>query len=229
VRVPDVGPATTALNNFLDAAYAVGADADERFKAARLRLRRGADDAVIAIAKALVGCRRRDYPLRWALIYAATQLDHPATVPLLRDVVLTPIPPEESADPHSFSTVGQETVLRTTAVDGLGRLAVAGNAKALDALFAFLAIPSLSIRRASILAILRKDRRLRGRVSEHLPVDQRYLLDVTPRRVTDVPQVDPRRHLKQPERRLVRKPAPPSDAEDVGPPRGEPGVPPTGD
>jgi hypothetical protein len=229
VRVADVGPATTALNNFLEAAYAAGVDAEERFKAARLRLRRNVDDAVLAIAKALVGCHRRDYPLRWALVYAATQLDHPAAVPLLRDLVLTPIPPEESADPHSFSTVGQETVLRTTAVEGLGRLAVAGNARALDALFSFLTIQSVSIRRASILAILRKDRRLRGRVSEHLPVDQRHLLDVVPRRVTDVPQVDPRLHLKQPERRLLRKPAPPSDAEEAAPPRGEPGRPRTGD
>jgi hypothetical protein len=227
--VADAGPAATALNNFVQAAYAVGVDADERFRAARLRLRRNADDAVLAIAKALSACRTRDYPSRWALVYAATQLDHPAAVPLLRELALTPIPPEESLDPHSFSTVGEETVLRTTAVEGLGRLAAAGNRKALDALFKCLAIPSVSIRRASVLAILGKDRRLRGRVSEHLPIDQRYLIDIVPRQVTDVPQVDPRLHLKQPEARLPRKPGPPTDADEPAPPRGEARRPSTGD
>ena len=228
-RVADAGPATTALANFLEAANSVGVDAEERFKAARLRLRRNPEDAVLAIAKALTGCRRRDYPLRWALVYAATQLDHGAAVPLLRELVLAPIPPEESSEPHSFSTVGEETVLRTTAVEGLGRLAVSGNRKALDSLFKFLTIPSVSIRRASVLAILRKDRRLRGRISEQLPFDQRYLVDIVPKRVTDVPQVNPRLHLKRPEGRLLRKPGPPADADEAAPPRGEPRRPRIGD
>jgi hypothetical protein len=219
-RVLDAGSAAAILNNFLEAAYAVGVDAEERFRAARLGLRRHPEEALLAIAKVQAGCRRRDYPLRWALVYAATQLNHSAALPLLRDLVLTPIPPEESADPHSFSTVGEETVLRTTAVEGVGRLAAGGNRKALDALFKFLAVPSLSIRRASVQAILRKDRRLGKRISEHLPVDQRYLLKVVPQKVTAVPQVpNPKRHLRRTEGRLLRKPAPPAFADDGSPSR----------
>jgi hypothetical protein len=54
---------------------------------------------------------------------AAAELQHPAALPFLFNLVLTPIPPEESPDPHSFSTVAEETILRTTAVEGIGHLA----------------------------------------------------------------------------------------------------------
>src|SRR5215212_4366256 len=68
-----------------------------------------------------------DYQTRWALVYTATKLEHPAVLPMLKDLVLTPIPPERSPILLAFSTVAQETILRTTAVDGVGRLAHAGD------------------------------------------------------------------------------------------------------
>jgi hypothetical protein len=75
-----------------------------------------------------------DYPTRWAHVHAASELRHPAALPFLRNLILTPIPPEESPDPHSFSTVGEETILRTTAVEGIGYLA-RGRADATEMLF----------------------------------------------------------------------------------------------
>jgi hypothetical protein len=121
---------------------------------------------------------------------------------------LTPIPPENSRSPHSFSTVKEETVLRTTAVEGIGNLAARGNQRAKETLFEFLSIDSISIRRASVQSLLAIDGDARDRIAQYLPPNHRFLLDVRPRAVTDVPQVrDPRVHLR--ERQLPEKAAPP--------------------
>src|SRR3712207_8247200 len=52
---------------------------------------------------------------------------------LFRSFVRTPIPLERSKDSHSFSTVAEETILRTTAVDGVEQLAAEGNDDAREA------------------------------------------------------------------------------------------------
>jgi hypothetical protein len=119
-------------------------------------------------------------------------------VPFLKSVVLTPIPPEESPDSHTFSTVTEETILRTTAIEGLERLAVDGSDAALDVMLGALDQPSLSMRRAAVQGILATTRgaELRDRLAEILPEDQRFLLAIQRAVVQDVPQVrDPRTHL----------------------------------
>jgi hypothetical protein len=50
----------------------------------------------------------------------------------------TPIPPERSKNPHSFSTVAEETILRTTAIEGIKYLAADGSEAAIESLFDFL-------------------------------------------------------------------------------------------
>lgn len=177
-----------------------GKDAQSAYDTALADLRVHPEDTVIELARAVNGCDPTDYPERWALIHAAAELRHPAALPLLKSLVLTPIPPEDSEDPHAFSTVGEETILRTTAVEGVEYLAVNGDEAALAALFEFLEQPSLSIRRATVQAILatRGGQDLRGRIAELLPRDQQFLLDIKRVNVQDVPQVrDPRIHLNE--------------------------------
>ena len=164
-----VDPITALVDNFLAVAYDVGPDAKVQYEAALADLKKKANQVIVAIARAEASCPRSDYPRRWALIYAASQLNHNSALTFLRDFIATPIPPERSADPRSFSTVGEETVLRTTAVEGIGRLAGKGNKQALQALIDFLSIQSLSIRRAAVHAILSRSQRLRKRVADHLP------------------------------------------------------------
>ncbi len=203
------------INNLTEAMYATGDDAEAAYRAALEELRAQADEAAIALARLESDCDRRTYPRRWALIYAATQLEHEAVLPFLRQVVLTPIPPERSSNPHSFSTVKEETVLRTTAVEGVGTLAARGNERARESLFEFLSIESISIRRACVQSLLAIDPGLRDRIAEYLPRDFRYLLDIRPVAVTDVPQIkDPRQHLRDP--RLPEKPTPPDPERGEG-------------
>ncbi len=201
------GPGAVCLNNFIKAMNAAGDDADSNYQAALRDLLRNSDEVMVAIAERFGACSDRDFPHRRALVYAAAQLQSPVSLPFLRSLVLSPIPPEQSPAPHSFSTVGQETILRTTAVEAVGFLARKRRGKALDALFEFLAISSISIRRAAVQSLLAVDKRLRNRIAECLPKDARYLLDIVPKKVRDVPQIkNPKRHLRK---QLAKKADPP--------------------
>lgn len=203
------GPFANRIHRYLAALYLTGDDAEERHAQALAELGRQPGEAVIALARAEGACKRRDYPKRWALVYATTRLDHEAALPYLRELVLRPIPPTEAHDPHGPSASREETILRTTAIDGLGRLAGRGSKQALDTLLECLDIASISIRRASVQAILATRPAYRKRIAERLPSNFRYLLDVKRADVTKIPQVkDPRKHLR--ERRPTDKPTPPA-------------------
>lgn len=229
-RPPD-SPASILLRNFFATMNVVGDDAQERYRRALADLRKRADLVLVEIARAQNDCDRGDYPARWAHVHAAAELRHPAALPFLLNLVLTPIPPEEAPDPHSFSTVAEETILRTTAVEGIGYLAKE-RGEAVEALFECLKQPSLSVRRAAIQSLLKtpRGRRLRARIAGMLPEDQRFLLNLKTVEVRDVPQIKrPQRHLSEAGARAGIAPAPslPGDeprverAQEPGPTRKE--------
>lgn len=208
-RQPD-SPAGILLQNFLVAMNAVGEDAEDSYRRALADLRKRADLALVEIARAQNDCDRHDYPTRWAHVHAAAELRHPAVLPFLLDLALTPIPPEEAPDPHSYSTVAEETILRTTAVEGIGYLAKERR-EAVEALFECLKQPSVSIRRAAVQSLLKtsRGRSLRSRIANALPEDQRFLLDLKAVEVRDIPQVKrPQRHLSKAGSRGGVAPAP---------------------
>ena len=197
-------PAGQVLMNFRAAINVAGDDADERYKIAVTAIREKAHDGVIEIARQENHCRAKDNSTRWGLIYAASELGHPAALPFFRSVVLTPIPPEESPDPHSFSTVAEETSLRTAAVDGVARLASGDSKEAVEALFDFLDVPSLSVKRAAVehLMGVKQGESLRGRIEERLCPEYRFLLDVRSIDVREVTQItDPEQDLTDEGRR----------------------------
>ena len=192
-------PQITVLEDYLKAIYTTGEDAQNTHDEILSRLRAQPADMIIEVARQEKACELSDYSRRSALVYVAGQLRHPSSLPFLRNIVLTPIPPEKSEDVHSFSTVEEETILRTTAIEGIRYLAEQGNEEAVKTLYTFLEIPSISIRRASTQALLshRKDEQTARQISEMIPKEHQFLLDLKPAKVEDVPQiVDPTRHLK---------------------------------
>lgn len=202
-------PAGTLLTNFFAAMSGAGDDAEDQYRRALTNLRKYADLVMVEIARSHSECNAGDYPTRWAHVHAASEMRHPAALPFLRNLILTPIPPEESPDPHSFSSVGEETILRTTAVEGIGHLA--SRADAIETLFEALRQPSLSIRRAAVQSLLAsaRGRKLRARIAKALPEEQQFLLDLKAVSVRDVPQIkNPERHLSQAGRRGGIAPAP---------------------
>jgi hypothetical protein len=207
------GPFAERINHYLNTLYASGDDAEQLHAEALEALRRDAGEAVIALAKAGACCHESDYPRRWALVYAATKMEHDAALPYFRELVLAPIPDPDPRGGHGPSAAREETILRTTAIEGVGRLAEHGNGDALKALDEFLDIPSISVRRATIQAVLKVDRKARGKLAKRLPSDFHYLLDVKTIPVTKAPQVkDPRAHLRS--KRPPGKPAPPGIPEE---------------
>jgi hypothetical protein len=204
-------PAAVLLANFIAATNAAGDDAEARYQSTLEALRKRADEVVVEIARAEGRCEETDYPTRLALVQAASQLRRPSALAFLRTLVLTPIPAERSPDPHSFSSVGEETILRTIAVEGVGALAADGDKKALAALFEFLEIPSRSVRRAAVQSIYAapRGRGLRKRMEAALPASQHFLLDLQPIEVGQAPQVKrPQRHLSTAGRKSKTPPAP---------------------
>lgn len=205
-----LSPTGQLLMNVLAAINAAGEDAEESYKRALDALRQKANEAIIEIARLENCCHAGDYPTRWGLIHAAAELRHPAALPFFRSVVLTPIPPERSPDPHS-STVAEETILRTTAVDGTAELARSGDRAAVDALFDFLSLPSFSIKRAAVQGLLgvQQGESLRGRIEERLCPEDRFLLDIRPLDVRRATQIDdPEANLSESGRK-ADKPATP--------------------
>lgn len=214
-------PAGVLLQNFFAAMSAAGDDAEDQYKRALADLRRDPDVVLVAIAQGNNDCDRHDYPTRWAHVHAAVEMRHPAALPFLRNLALTPIPPEEAADPHSFSTVAEETILRTTAVEGIGYLAKQ-RGEATDALFECLKQPSLSVRRAAVQSLLKTGRgkSLRTRIANALPEDQRFLLNLKSIDVREAPQVkQPERHLSDAGRRAGVAPSPSLPGDDPNTPQ----------
>lgn len=186
------------VRNFFAVMNSSGENAQAAYEARLAELREHAEEVVPELERAERAADPGDYPTRWAIVHTATELRHPAALPFLRGLLQTPIPPEQSSDPHSFSTVAEETILRTTAVEGIGYLAAAENTLALETLFESLGLPSLSIRRAAVQAILATPdgQNLRERIAALLPENQRFLLDIKRIDVREVTQIaEPEQYL----------------------------------
>jgi hypothetical protein len=204
----EVSPAKSLLDNFLAVINGAGDDAQDKYDKALSDVRNSPEEVIIEIARAEKCSNEFDYPTRWGLIHAASELKHPAALPFLSNIVSTPIPPERSENTHSFSTVAEETILRTTAVEGVKYLAEQGNENAIKKLYEFLQQPSISIRRASVQAILsvKKDKATGEQLTSMLPPDQRFLVSLKPIDVRDAPQIDnPERYLSEAGRRREKK------------------------
>jgi hypothetical protein len=186
---PGVGNRFGALiERYLSAMTAGDERAESDCGAALGEMRKHPWNVIVALTRAEARSDRSDYWLRWALVYLAVQLKHEAALPYFRDLLLTPIPPEASETPDSFSTVRHETILRTTAIKGVGYLAARGNQHAVDALFEALQIPSLSVCRAAVQALLAANPNLRARIGHCLPRDLHFLLDLKTSHVSEVPE-----------------------------------------
>jgi hypothetical protein len=205
------GPARVLLNNFFAAVNDDGEDAEGAYQRALADLRERPESVLFEISQLIGQSGELDYSTRWMLVYTATQLRHPASLPLLVNLVQTPIPPERSKDPHSLTTVGQETILRTTAVEGIGYLATEGNTQALEVLVSFVQHPSFSIRRAAVQSVLatKPNREIRNQVKSMLPPDQQFLLELKQPTVNEVLQIkDPTAHLSEQARNSPAVPPP---------------------
>jgi hypothetical protein len=124
-RYPDVSGDERLYRTLLGAIGAMtasGPDADEVYNG---MVRQLGEDAefVVLVLKTLESLDESEYQERWALLQLAIDLEHPVAGDYLSEFVRRPIPEERSQDTvHGVSTVTEEVILRTTAIEGLARL-----------------------------------------------------------------------------------------------------------
>jgi hypothetical protein len=198
------------LRDVLAGMYSTGDDATFRYDQAIESLRRDPEEMMVAIAAAYGHCPVGDYPQRHALVSAASVMAHEAALPFLASVALSDIPPEAARDPHSFSTVAEETIIRMSAVDGIAHHASRGVGDAVELLLRCVESPAFSIRRAAVTALMAtpEGQRLRPRMEALVPRDQHFIFDLKKVSVAEAIQVkDPTRHLTRPHKEFgERKP-----------------------
>lgn len=201
--------AGSLVRDFLRDMNASGDNADEIYAQTLARLREEGAAVAAAFADSYRAAPHDAYPLRWALVYGAARLEHSAASEFLQEVLRSPMPPERSDD-HYFSSVKEESIIRTTAVEGLGRLS-ADDPEAERALIESLSHSTFSVRVAAAQTLLEQDDSadMRDRLRQRLPVGEEFILDIKRLDVEEVPQVDPRQHLTPRAQRAVSAPVQP--------------------
>ncbi len=177
------------LDRLLHRMNGSGEDAEEEYQRALGDVGKFGPDAVSAVAARLRLLPEEAYQERWFLVQALVDIGDPSGARLLGEILDTPIPPErtEHAD-HHFSTVGEEVIIRTTAIEGLSRLAERGDKGAVQSLERHATNEQRTVRRAALRALSVHDGEAAARLAADLPKDERKALQAGAVDVRSVPQ-----------------------------------------
>lgn len=158
------------IETALEAIAGGGEDAEVRYQRALTELRHQPEPVSQELAATYRSLNEDQYMQRWGMVQLLTDLRTAGSVPALEDVLQQPIPGEQAVDPaHGFSTLGEELMIRTAAVEALARLVSDGDRSAGEVLLKHIQHDAPSIRRAVVRAILgTADHELAGRVREAL-------------------------------------------------------------
>ena len=154
-----------------------GDQAEELYQRALEPLQERADEVVDIVFAEYEALPEDGYLDRWSLVYLLAELRRPGTTKMLNRIITSRIPAEKAKESHDASTVGEEVMIRTTAVEGVVRLSADGVEDARKVLLRHAKHRMLSIRRACVQGIMetgtdedRKELRalLKERGEEHL-------------------------------------------------------------
>jgi len=178
-----------ALDRVLQRMSASGEEAESEYQTALGALREFGGEATAAIGLRLRLLPEDAYLERWFLVQALVDTRDPSATRLFDEILDTPIPPEKSnyVD-HQFSTVGEEVVIRTTAIEGLSRLADRGEKPAVQSLERHARHEQRTVRHAALRALGVHDDALAARIIADLPKDERAALRAKAVDVRDIPQ-----------------------------------------
>lgn len=168
-----------------------GDNAEANYQSALADLTRKSKEVVSVLASEYKNIPKNQYLDRWSLVQLSVDLKDPSSLPILDEILSSQIPPEESKDPHSFSTVREEVIIRTTAVEALIQIAADRNTQALELLLKHVQHENFSIKRASIQGYLAN-----GGEEAHetllrvLPKKDHHILNIHRKDVREVPQAE---------------------------------------
>ena len=212
------GSSDAALNALIVEAVnrmgGVGEDAEANYQRALDELGKRADDAVDVIAAEYEALPEDRYLDRWSLVQLLTELRRPEAASVLNRIITSRIPAEKAKGSHDASTVAEEVIIRTTAVEGVVRLSADGVEEARQILLRHARNRTFSIRRASVQGLLETGednhkRELRALLKER---GDEPLLRIKRTDVEQVSQATGGRFVVPPDRK--REPPPPELPEE---------------
>jgi hypothetical protein len=166
-----------------------GDNAEEEYQASLETLRSVAEEAVSIIVEEYKDLPEKQYLDRWSLIQLLVEMKHPSSLQSLDEILSTSIPPEQSKDPHTFSTRGEEVIIRTTAIEAIVQIATEDNREAVDLLLKHTRHENFSVKRAAIQGYLSLDvKNGREVLLNTLPKNDHYILDIRRVDVHEIPQ-----------------------------------------
>lgn len=189
-------PLNDKLTETVNRMGGIGADAEHKYRKSLAELSKAAKEVTAIIATEYEQMPSDQYLDRWSLVQLLTDLNEPSTISALEQIVSSKIPPEKSEDPHSFSTVGEEVIIRTTAIEGITQLAAVGDERAKELLLKHATNDNFSIKRAAIQGYLTyggKD--ARDILLKTLPEQDHSILDIQRTDVRRVPQAQGGLHI----------------------------------
>lgn len=169
----------------------VGEEAETKYQAALNDLRKQSAKVSRIVAAEYKNLPDDQYLDRWSLVQLLAELKDSSSLEVLDDLLSSRIPAERSKDPHSFSTVGEEIMIRTTAVEALTRIADNKNEKALEILLKHTQHKNFSVKRAAIQGYLAhggKD--ASNTLAKALPKNDQYILNIRRMDVREAPQAE---------------------------------------
>lgn len=177
-----------------------GDDAEANYQAVLDALRQNAAEVVSIVTSEYRDLLENQYLDRWSLIQLLTELRHPASLAVLDEILSSRIPPERSNDPHSFTTFGEEVIIRTTAVEALTQISADENREALELLLRHTRHENFSVKRACIQGYLAHGgENARETLLEVLPESDHFILNIRREDVRNVPQPRGENYLVRPE------------------------------
>jgi hypothetical protein len=166
-----------------------GPDAELNYRAGLQALARDARAAVGAVRDMYRATPEDRYVDRWTQVHLLADLRNKAALSDFDNILSTPIPPEKAPDMITYSTVGEETMIRTTAIEGITRIGAEGDRDALELLRKHMRHENFSVRRAAIQGYLEAaGEDARDELRRGLPERDRFILDIRRASVQEVPQ-----------------------------------------
>jgi hypothetical protein len=193
VKVNPDSPAGLATNA-LSLMSASGPHAESNYQAALRALARQPDAAVAAVTEMYRAAPEDQYITRWAQVQLLSDLRDSAALEFFQSILAAPIPPEKAPDMITYSTVGEEVMLKTTAIEGITRLATTGDRRALELLREYAEHEVLSIKRAAVQGYVEAvGPKGREELRKILKKQDHFILDIRRTEVQKVPQPRPDR------------------------------------
>ncbi len=172
-----------------------GIDVEKDYQSCLKPLRKRAAEVVGIIEAEFKDSNETAYLRRRSLVQLLGDLKHPASLPILDEILSSEIPPEraKSDDGNSgveYSTVHKEIVIRLTAIQALGRLSGMGKREAQQMLLKHTTHKNFSVKLACVHTLIEQGgAKARNTLLRTLPVNERYLLDIHPFDVRILPPI----------------------------------------